>query len=153
MITAWRLVEAKFADDVFSGEGSRLFGGRWNKKGHRVVYTAATIALATLELIVTTPRAQLLREYVVTSCTFPEVLVEEIDSSRLPQNWRDYPPASELKEIGSDWLLSSSSAVLSVPSAVVPLERNYLLNPEHEYFRSVDVGPALPFELDLRLLT
>ena len=153
MITAWRLVDAKFADDVFSGEGSRIYGGRWNKKDHRVVYTAATTALATLELIVTTPRAQRLRDYVLVSCTFPEVVVEEIDLADLPQNWRDYPPPPELKEIGTNWLLDGTSAVLSVPSAVIPHERNYLLNPEHEHFRSVDVGAARPFRLDLRLLT
>jgi RES domain-containing protein len=153
VITAWRLVDAQFADDVFSGEGSRVYGGRWNKKGYRVVYTAATIALATLELIVTAPRAERLREHVVASCTFPEVLVEEIDPSRLPQNWRNYPPPAALKKIGTAWILSGSSAVLSVPSAVVPQERNYLINPEHEYFRSVDLGPATPFHLDLRLLT
>ena len=52
-----------------------------------------------------------------------------------------------------EWLLSGSSTVLSVPSAVIPQERNYIINPEHEYFRSVDVGPARPFQLDLRLLT
>jgi RES domain-containing protein len=153
VITAWRIVDVAFADDVFSGEGARIFGGRWNKKGYRVVYTAATTSLATLELIVTTPRTQRLSEYVVGSCTFPEVLVEDVDPARLPPNWRDYPPPAELRAIGTEWLVSASSAVLSVPSVVVPNERNYLINPEHEYFRSVDVGPVVPFRLDLRLLT
>ena len=155
MIIAWRLVDAKFADDVFSGEGARLFGGRWNKKGHRVVYTAGTISLATLELVVTTPRAQRLRDYVVSSCAFPRELVEEVDEARLPENWRDYPPPPELKEIGTDWLLSGSSAVLSVPSAVIPIltERNYLLNPEHPDFSTIHMNAATPFQLDFRLLT
>ena len=49
--------------------------------------------------------------------------------------------------------LNRSSAVLSVPSAVTPEERNYLINPEHEHFRSVDVGSSRPFQIDLRLLT
>lgn len=153
MITAWRIVDVAFADDVFSGEGSRLYGGRWNKKGHRVVYTAANLSLATLELIATVPRAQRVREYVFTSCSFPEVLVESVDEARLPENWRDYPPPPELREVGTDWIVSASSAVLSVPSAVTPEERNFLLNPEHEHFRSVQVGASRPFTLDLRLLT
>lgn len=153
MITAWRIVEAQYADEIFSGEGARLFAARWHEAGHRLVYTAATISLATLELIVNTPRARLLREYVITSCSFPEVIVEDVDKSRLPPNWRDFPPPPQIQQLGTEWLLSASSAVLSVPSAVIPYERNYLLNPEHEYFRSVDVGPVLPFELDLRLLT
>lgn len=153
MITAWRIVDAAYADDIFSGEGARLFGGRWNEIGHRVVYTASGVSLATLELIVSTPRAQLLSEFVIISCSFPEVLVEEIDEKHLPANWRDYPQPPELQKLGTAWLVSGSSAVLSVPSAVTPEERNYLINPEHEHFRSVDVGSSRPFQIDLRLLT
>ena len=82
-----------------------------------------------------------------------DLAVLKIDLADLPQNWRDYPPPPELKEIGTNWLLDGTSAVLSVPSAVIPHERNFLLNPEHEHFRSVDVGAARPFRLDLRLLT
>ncbi len=153
MITAWRIVRAEYADDVFGGEGARRFGGRWNKIGHRVVYTASSVSLATLELIVTTPRTQLLSEFVITSCTFPEVLVDEVDETQLPPNWQSYPTPPELQQIGTEWILSRSSAVLSVPSAVTPEERNYLLNPEHEHFRSVDAGSIRPFKIDLRLLT
>ncbi len=153
MITAWRIVEAEYADEIFSGEGARLFAARWHEAGHRLVYTAATLSLATLELIVNTPRARLLREYVVTSCSFPEVIVEDVDESRLPPNWRAFPPPVEVQQLGMEWLVSGSSTVLSVPSVIVPHERNYLLNPEHEYFRSVDVGPITRFELDVRLLT
>jgi len=153
VITAWRIVDIEHGDDIFSGEGARLFGGRWNKIGHRVVYTASSVSLATLELIVSTPRAQLLSEFVIVSCSFPEVLVDEVDERQLPTNWRDYPTPAELQELGTGWLLSGSSAVLSVPSAVTPEERNYLINPEHEHFRSVDVGSSRPFQIDLRLLT
>jgi len=153
VITAWRIVRAEYADDIFGGEGARRFGGRWNKVGHRVAYTASSVSLATLELLVTTPRAQLLSAFVITSCTFPEVLVDDVDETQLPPNWRDYPTPPELQKLGTEWLLSGSSAVLSVPSAVTPEERNYLINPEHEHFRSVDVGPFRAFQLDLRLLT
>ena len=153
MITAWRIVKERFADDVFSGEGARLFGGRWNKPNHRLVYTASSISLATLELVVTTPRAQLLSGFVIASCTFPEVLVEDLDATRLPNNWRDYPAPAELQQLGVEWLLNGSSAVLSVPSAVTPEERNYLINPEHEHFHSVDCGQSRAFNIDLRLLT
>jgi RES domain-containing protein len=153
VITAWRIVEAQYADEISSGEGARLFAARWHEVGHRLVYTAATISLATLELIVNTPRARLLRAYVITSCSFPEVIVDDLDESRLPSNWRDFPPPPEVQRLGMEWYMSGSSAILSVPSAVVPQERNYVINPEHEYFRSVDVGPVLPFEIDFRLLT
>ena len=152
-MTAWRIVEAQYADEIFSGEGARLFAARWHEQGHRLVYTAATLSLATLELIVNTPRARLLRKYVVTSCTFPEGIAENLDETRLPPNWREFPPPTEVQRLGMEWLVSGSSTVLSVPSVVIPSERNYLINPEHKHFRSVDVGPVLPFEIDLRLLT
>jgi RES domain-containing protein len=153
VITTWRITKARYADEVFSGEGARLTRGRWHREGHRVVYTSETISLATLELIVNSPPAQLLADYVVTSCTFPEVLVKEVDVTQLPANWREYPPPAELQKIGVEWLLSLSSAVLAVPSAVTPEEHHYLINPEHEHFRSVDVGQSRPFQLDLRLRT
>jgi RES domain-containing protein len=153
VITAWRIVEAQYADEIFSGEGARLWPARWHEAGHRLVYTASTISLATLELIANTPRARLLTGYVITSCTFPEVLVEDVDEKRLPSNWRDIPAPPELQQLGMEWLMSGTSAVLSVPSAVTPEERNYLLNPEHEHFGSVDVGATRPFQLDFRLIT
>jgi RES domain-containing protein len=153
VITAWRIVRKEFVDDVFSGEGARLYAGRWHSAGHRLIYTASNLSLATLELMVNTPRALLLRNYVVASCTFAEVIVEELDFARLPSNWRDYPAPAQLQKLGVEWLLGESSAVLSVPSAVTPEERNYLINPEHEHFRSVDCGIARPFDIDVRLLT
>jgi len=153
VITSWRIVKTIYADEIFNGEGARLFGARWHTRSHRVVYTSATASLATLELIANTPRPQLLAHYVIASCTFPEVLVDVIDEATLPANWRDFPGPAELQRIGQQWLLGRPSAVLSVPSAVIPQERNYLINPEHEHFSSVDVSPPRPFHLDLRLLT
>jgi RES domain-containing protein len=153
VITAWRIVKAEYADEVFSGEGGRGFKARWHSTGHRIVYTAGSKSLAALEWLVRTPRPRRLSDYVIATCTFPEVIVEDVDESRLPANWRDYPPPKELPKIGVEWLLSRSSAILSVPSAVVPEERNYLLNPEHEHFGSIDCSLASPFEIDLRLLT
>jgi RES domain-containing protein len=76
-----------------------------------------------------------------------------VDAARLPSNWRDYPAPPELQTLGLAWLHARSSAVLSVPSAVIPDERNYLINPEHEHFRSVACGTSRAFDIDLRLLT
>lgn len=153
MITAWRIVDGRYADDAFSGEGSRRYKGRWHSVGVRIVYTCSSISLATLELLVRVSRAQLLRDYFVASCTFPEAIVERVDIRSLPKNWRDYPAPPELAEIGNEWVLSRESAVLAVPSAVTPEEVNYILNVEHEHFRSVEVGTGRPFQLDLRLRT
>lgn len=153
METAWRLVKPEYADDAFSGAGARLHGGRWNSRGHSMVYTASNAALATLELCVGIRRPYRLREYTMISCHFPEALVEEIDVETLPENWTASPAPPDLAARGTAWLLSGSSAILKVPSAVVPIEFNYLLNPEHPDFRSIDIGQPRPFRLDFRLLT
>jgi len=152
MITAWRIVHPMYADDAFTGEGPRRRGGRWSPSGVAVVYVASSVALATLEIIVHNQRALRLPEYVLFSCSFPEALVESIDRARLPKNWRDYPAPAELQQIGAEWLLKRSSAVLEVPSAVIEEEVNYVLNPELEDFRSIHIGAARPFHVDARLL-
>lgn len=117
-----------------------------------MVYTCESVALATLEILVWLQPKQL-RELVVISCHFPEVLVEELDRKLLPDHWRTYPAPIELRVIGDAWLDSRSSVVLAVPSAVIEQETNYLLNPEHPDFASVDIGVARPFSLDARLVT
>ncbi len=152
MIEAWRIVEAAFADTAFDGEGARRYDGRWHSKGLRVVYTSSGIALASLELLVHL-ESQHIPEYVVFSCYFPEALVEMIDVRQLPPNWTDTPAPPELQRIGGTWLAGRTSAVLQVPSAIIPSDANYLLNPEHEDFKSIDIGVSRPFKLDPRLRT
>jgi RES domain-containing protein len=153
MITAWRLVHPMYAEDAFSGEGPRRRGGRWNVPGTAIVYTAESVSLATLELVVHNQRALRLPEYVLFSCTFPDAIVETLDRKLLPGNLRDYPAPPELQQLGTNWLRSRVSAVLRVPSSVIEEEVSYLLNPEHEDFRSIDIGHPRPFHVDLRLLT
>lgn len=153
MIEGWRIVEAAFADNAFDGEGSRRYDGRWHSKGMPVVYTSSSIALATLELLVHLESERRVPDYVVIRCYFPEALLETVDRTRLPANWREYPAPSELQRIGGEWLAGRSSAVLEVPSAIIDREVNYLLNPEHEDFKSIDIGASQQFKLDPRLRT
>lgn len=142
----------RHAEDAFSGEGARRVKGRWHSVGTRVVYAAESTALAVLELVARVPRPLRMPEYAVIPCCFPKALVEEVDRTKLPANWYESPAPPELQRIGTAWADSLSSAVLAVPSAIVPTEINYLLNPEHPDFHSIDVGLPRPFRLDLRLL-
>jgi RES domain-containing protein len=152
VITSWRIVDDRYADDVFSGEGARLHKGRWHSAGTRLVYTCSSVSLASLELLVRVPRAQRLPNMVIASCTFPDIVLEELDHGLLPANWSNHPPPPELQQIGTQWVAERRSAVLAVPSAVTLEEFNYLINPEHEDFGSVETSLARPFRLDLRLL-
>ena len=153
MVTGWRLVRPAHAQEAFSGRGARLYGGRWNSPGVAVVYGSSTLSLAVLELLVHVPASLTPPDCVHIEFHFEEALVEKVESSTLPANWRDYPAPPELQAIGDAWMANRSSAVLQVPSAVIPLEFNYLLNPDHPDFRSVDIGQPRDFRLDYRLLT
>ncbi len=151
MLTVWRLVTARYAGSAFSGEGAWLYGGRWNRKGIPVVYTSGSQALAMLEMLVQDD--PLRARYVLIAATVPDELeVERIDASILPRGWRGPGENRRLRVIGSAWARKLSSAVLAVPSAVVPDESNYLLNPLHPAFGSVALGEPREFVTDLRLL-
>lgn len=151
MLTAWRLVTARFANAAFSGEGARLYGGRWNRKGVPMVYTSATQSLAMLEMLV--QDEPLRARYVVIPAILPKGLkIERIAPDQLPADWRDLSARESLQAIGSDWVKRQSSAVLGVPSAVIPGESNYLLNPLHPSFARIEIGKPQDFVTDLRLI-
>lgn len=149
-ITSWRVVKQRFAENAFDGAGARRFGGRWNSAGRAVVYTAATTSLAILEIIVHAD-ARLLPHYVAIPVHFNDDLVEVIEPGLLPGGWRTHPSPFGLKRIGDQWIDSMRTAVLRVPSAVVPQEWNYLLNPKHPDFAAVEIGAPVPLETDTRL--
>lgn len=152
MITAWRIVKARRAETAFDGEGARLSGGRWNSPGIAMVYTSASAALAVLEMLVHLGQGDVLPSYVLIACSFKDSLVETADPDDLPANWLAYPASPDLQSVGDEWISSTRSAVLRVPSVIVPRESNFLLNPSHPDFRRVRIGTPEPFGLDLRLL-
>jgi RES domain-containing protein len=150
-VTSWRIVAAARAAQAFDGEGARINGGRWNPPGAPVVYTAESAALAALEMLAHLRPLAAIPAYVLIPCEFDRRLVERLDRKRLPREWRTYPAPSALQLLGDQWIKKGVSAVLEVPSALVPTESNYLLNPRHRDFRTIRMGPPRPFELDRRL--
>lgn len=150
MHTVWRLVTARFAQAAFTGEGARLYGGRWNRKGIPMVYTAGSQSLAMLEMLV--QDEPLRARYVMIPATLPTTLkIERITPGQLPANWRDATTRQVLQTLGTDWARRLSSAVLAVPSVVIPDETNYLLNPLHPAFAKINIGEPQDFFTDLRL--
>jgi RES domain-containing protein len=151
MLTVWRIVTRRFAGSAFSGEGARLYGGRWNRKGVPMVYTAETQSLALLELLV--QDEPLRARYVMIPAEISSaVKIDRITVAELPGDWRDPAARDHLQILGSEWIARSSSAVLAVPSAVVPGDTNYLLNPAHPSFHEIEIGSPQEFVTDLRLL-
>lgn len=149
-VDAWRIVKRQYAASAFSGEGARLHGGRWNNPENAAVYTAGSVALAVLEMLVHLDDADVLDGYSVVHVRFDEGLVEELGTP-LPAGWPDEAQLPVTRAIGDAWIERARLPVLRVPSAVVPQEWNYLLNPRHARFAEVEFGSPEPFPFDPRL--
>jgi RES domain-containing protein len=151
ILTAYRLTKARYAETAFSGEGARLYGGRWSPPGLPVVYLADSLPLALLEVLVHLERQAVLEAYVYFKVAFPDDLLLVLDDSDLPEDWRSDPEPLSTTEIGAAWLRERASLLLRVPSAVVPVNHAYLLNPLHPAMAEVDIEGPFPFDLDPRL--
>ena len=151
-ISAWRIIKSKHAGDAFSGEGARRYGGRWNHKGTPIIYAASSVPLGILEMLVNLQDESLLPSYVVFKIEFEQNIVEALEVSDLPSDWRSSPAPVEVKNIGDVWFKELRSVVLAVPSAVTPNEPNYLFNPTHPDFGSVITSGPYPHDVDTRLL-
>lgn len=151
-VSAWRIVKRKLAKDAFSGEGARLYGGRWNSPGVSVVYAAQSQSLAALELLVHLENSELLYEYVVIEARFDSSLITRIAQSDLPVDWRASPAPASARAIGDAWIAGEPSPVLELPSAVIPAENIFLLNPQQSAFAKIEIGSPVDFEFDPRLI-
>jgi RES domain-containing protein len=151
-VSAWRIVKRKLGRDAFSGEGARLYGGRWNSPGLSVVYTAQSQSLAALELLVHLESSDLLYEYVVIEARFDASLITRVLRAKLPKDWRANPPPASTRALGDAWIAAEPSPVLQLPSAIIPAENIFLLNPQHAAFSRIEIGEPLPFEFDVRLI-
>jgi RES domain-containing protein len=149
--TAWRIVKRRHARTAFDGEGARLYGGRWTSPGRRAVYTSATVALATLEMLAHLDSTEVLTAYALFEISFADDLVERLDPKRLPAAWEAYPAPASLMALGDAWLDAGRLPILRVPSAIVGVEFNFVLNPVHPKFRRISIGPMRPYRVDRRL--
>lgn len=153
MPVAYRLFQTKYAKNAFDGEGARIYPGRWNPAGVRMVYTAQSLSLAVLEILVHISAPAVLNNYSSIAVSFDDKHVADVrDVAKLPRNWQDYPAPPMLKEIGRAWTESEMSLVLAVPSVVVPSEHNFLINPAHPDFDKMKIDKPVKFKFDERLV-
>lgn len=153
MPTGWRIVKTKYAVQAFDGEGARIYGGRWNSPGVKMVYTSESLALAALEMLAHLGKSELLVSYSRCAVRFDKSLITSLDRSLLPINWRTYPAPPELQMLGDAWVARATSVVLEVPSVPIETESNYLINPLHPNFGSLTIEDAEPFIFDARLIS
>ncbi len=148
----WRISRETRASDPLGGRGGLLVSGRWHTRGRRVVYTSSSLALAALEFLVHVAADRLPTDLVRLEVDVPDDLaIERVEREALPPGWRRYPAPEELRRLGDEWLDRGKTAVLAVPSAVVPEERNYLLNPAHADASRFAVVSTGAFVYDPRL--
>ena len=117
-----------------------------------MVYTGGSLSLAALELLVHLESFQILKDYVCIPVGFDDSLVRRLDRAQLPADWREDPAPPSTKDIGDSWVASLGSAVFAVPSVIVPEDDNFLLNPAHPGFKSLDIGQPQTFGYDPRLI-
>lgn len=148
-MTVYRISRAIYpAND---GRGAMLYGGRWNPKGYAVVYTCESRSLCALEVLANS--SGLPAGMAIVEIFIPESIaiarVEEFGP--LPEQWDDAAPNQSTRALGQKWILDCFTAVLSVPSSLIPQERNYLINPQHHDFPLINFGSPAPFHFDGRL--
>lgn len=117
-----------------------------------MVYCSEHASLAVLEILVHLKAPTLLPHYVLSSVEVPKSAVRVVRVEDLPDGWAESPSPPALRDMGDDWIKSGSSLALRVPSAVIPIEFNLLLNPAHPDFAGLTVTGPAPFPLDPRLL-
>jgi RES domain-containing protein len=146
----YRIVRSAYAD--LSGNGARLYGGRWNSEGKAVVYFASSRSLAVLEALAHLSPTNIPNDFCMMIVEAPDNASTGLDIKTLPKHWQEYPEQNILKQIGNRFLAEKKHLLLKVPSAIVKEEYNYLLNPLHPSAKQVKIKSKQPFSFDARLL-
>jgi len=142
----------RFEHSVLTGEGARLFGGRWNSPGASVIYCSEHRSLAVLEFLVHFKFSLDPPEVNIMSISFPDDLsIYEKRISELPPNWNSYTFNTNLQKIGDEWMKKGTALLLKVPSVIIPQEHNYLINPLHNDFSKVRIRGKEKLIIDKRL--
>lgn len=148
----YRIAQEKYAEDL-SGNGARLFGGRWNSEGQFALYTSFTRSLALLETLAHTP-AKLLqaKTYLLITLFIPDTTaIQSIEAKKLPHGWDDVEISPFTQKTGDQFLIAKKNLALAVPSVLIPEELNYVLNPLHADFKKVKIVNKRRIQFDNRV--
>lgn len=148
----YRVLRKPYARTPFDGEGSYQYGGRWSSPGTRLSYASEHQSLAMLEYFVHLEASDAPPDLVLASADIPDDLSrQQIEVGTLPANWRETPAPAELARLGDEFVLTGKDCILIVPSALVPNENNWLVNPLHEEFQKIKIRQTEPLTYDSRL--
>lgn len=152
MLSGWRIVRAARANSAFTGEGARIYGGRWNSPGTAIVYVSQHESLAALELFVHLTPLSPDGRYVSFRLDWEDKLTEHFPVKNLPPHWNAEPLDFQTMQIGDEWVRAGKSVALAVPSVLSTSEVNFLLNPNHPDFKKIKINKPIEYRFDSRLL-
>ncbi len=147
-IKAYRIVGKNSINSAFDGEGSRIYGGRWNSKGVSVVYTSDSLALSSLETIIHLPTYDLLEDYVYFKLSLDSKMIYD---SPIPTGWDERPNAPVARSIGDAWVIHNSYPAMKVPSVLVPESYNLVINIHNPDYSDIRIDAPKPLTFDSRL--
>jgi len=148
MPSAWRIVRAAHGNSAFSGDGARIYGGRWNSPGTAVIYVSEHESLAALELFVHLTPLSPDDRYRSFRLEWEDKLTEYFLVKNLPVNWNAEPPTIQTMRIGDDWVQAGKSVALGVPSVLSRSEMNFLLNPKHVDFKKIKISQPVDYRFE-----
>jgi RES domain-containing protein len=152
-VRVWRICAEHHVLNGLHGTGGLYVSGRWHHRGQPVVYTSATPALAALEVLAHLDPALAPANLRLVEIAIPDqIQIETCNPSLLTEAWNVFPAPQTLQDFGSSWLSARRTAVMRVPSALLAVENNYLINPLHLDAASITMIRDIPFSFDLRLL-
>jgi len=146
----YRISKCQYIDDL-KGTGAASYPGRWHSKGTYVLYTAATASLALLESVVHMAKIPA-KDYCIICLEIPDGKIQEIPFDSLPSYWQAQPAPDILKNIGDSFVKEGKFFALKLPSAIMPEDFNYLLNPNHPDASSIKIVFKRLVQVDERLL-
>ncbi len=147
----WRICRKRYATKAASGEGARLYGGRWNSRGISIVYASTSLALAALETFVNLEPILRPADLVSIEGEIPDAFrITTLDVKMLPARWHTTRNEA-LRRFGDEWIRQGQTVALLVPSAAIRGGWNVLLNPAHADFSGIRFQDPEPFEFDVRM--
>lgn len=146
----YRISKTAYAKDL-KGVGARKYGARWNQPGFECLYTSESRALALLEFTVNANINDIPRALSIVTIDLGRTGMQELKEAQLPGDWKLFPAPASTKKFGMDLLKAAKTAIIKIPSCIIPHEFNYILNPLHEKHKSFKIIDISDYAYDLRI--
>ena len=145
----YRICQEKYGDDL-SGEGAAIYGGRWNFPKTRALYTSTNPSLCLLEMLVHLPNYQIDIPFVLVTLEVPEYKFPKLEIKSLKTGWDSFSSWDLSRSISTKVFTAKKCLGLLVPSVVMNLDFNLVLDPLHSDFPKVTIVEKLPYKLEER---